>query len=52
VIEARVRGSGDSESLLAALRSVEAAGVEIEDVALRPPDLDEVFLALTGRTAA
>ncbi len=52
VIEARVRGSGDSESLLAALRSVEAAGVEIEDVALRPPDLDEVFLALTGRPAA
>jgi ABC-2 type transport system ATP-binding protein len=52
VIEARVRGSGDSESLLAALRAVEAAGVEIEDVALRPPDLDEVFLALTGRSAA
>jgi ABC-2 type transport system ATP-binding protein len=52
VIEARVRGSGDAESLLAALRSVEAAGVEIEDIALRPPDLDEVFLALTGRTAA
>jgi ABC-2 type transport system ATP-binding protein len=52
VIEARVRGSGDAESLLAALRSVEAAGVEIEDVALRQPDLDEVFLALTGRKAA
>jgi ABC-2 type transport system ATP-binding protein len=52
VIEARVRGSGDAESLMAALRSVEVAGVEIEDVALRPPDLDEVFLALTGRTAA
>jgi ABC-2 type transport system ATP-binding protein len=52
VIEARVRGSGDAESLLTALRSVEAAGVEIEDVALRQPDLDEVFLALTGRTAA
>jgi ABC-2 type transport system ATP-binding protein len=52
VIEARVRGSGDAESLLAALRSIDASGVEIEDVALRPPDLDEVFLALTGRTAA
>jgi ABC-2 type transport system ATP-binding protein len=52
VIEARVRGSGDAESLLAALRSVEASGVEIEDVALRQPDLDEVFLALTGRKAA
>jgi ABC-2 type transport system ATP-binding protein len=52
VIEARVRGSGDAESLLAALRSVDAAGVEIEDVALRPPDLEEVFLALTGKDAA
>jgi ABC-2 type transport system ATP-binding protein len=52
VIEVRVRGHGDAESLLAALRSVEAAGVEIEDVALRQPKLDEVFLALTGRKAA
>jgi ABC-2 type transport system ATP-binding protein len=31
-----------------ALRSVEASGVEIEDIALRQPNLDEVFLALTG----
>jgi ABC-2 type transport system ATP-binding protein len=52
VIEVRVRASGDADSLLAALRSVEAPGAEIEDVALRQPDLDEVFLALTGRTAA
>ena len=29
-----------------------AAGVEIEDIALRRPTLDEVFLALTGRAAA
>ena len=29
--------------------SVEAAGVEIDDVALRQPTLDEVFLALTGQ---
>jgi ABC-2 type transport system ATP-binding protein len=39
------------ERLMAALRSVEAAGVEIEDIALRQPNLDEVFLALTGETA-
>ena len=32
-----------------ALRSLDAAGVEVDDVALRPPTLDEVFLALTGR---
>jgi ABC-2 type transport system ATP-binding protein len=39
--------SGGAE-LMAALRSVQAAGVEIEDIALRQPNLDEVFLALTG----
>jgi ABC-type multidrug transport system ATPase subunit len=38
--------------LVAALRSVEAAGVEIDDIALRQATLDEVFLALTGRAAA
>jgi len=36
------------ERLMAALRSVEAAGIEVEDVALRQPTLDEVFLGLTG----
>jgi ABC-2 type transport system ATP-binding protein len=29
---------------------VEAAGVEIDDIALRQPTLDEVFLALTGHS--
>jgi ABC-2 type transport system ATP-binding protein len=43
---------GGGERLMTALRSVEAAGVEIDDIALRRPNLDEVFLALTGRTAA
>jgi ABC-2 type transport system ATP-binding protein len=33
--------------LVAALQSVQAAGVELEDVAVRQPNLDEVFLALT-----
>jgi ABC-2 type transport system ATP-binding protein len=36
------------DDLMAALQSVQAAGVEIEDIALRQPNLDEVFLALTG----
>jgi ABC-2 type transport system ATP-binding protein len=39
------------DGLLAALRSVEATGVEIADIALRQPTLDEVFLALTGHLA-
>jgi ABC-2 type transport system ATP-binding protein len=42
----------DGTPLVAAVRSVEAAGVEIDDIALRQPTLDEVFLALTGRAAA
>jgi len=40
-------GSG---ALMAAIRSVEEAGVEIEDIALRQPKLDEVFLTLTGQS--
>jgi ABC-2 type transport system ATP-binding protein len=39
------------DGLTAALGSLEAAGVEIDDIALRQPTLDEVFLALTGRSA-
>jgi hypothetical protein len=33
------------------LRSVDAAGIELEDISLRQPNLDEVFLALTGVAA-
>ncbi len=36
------------EGLHAALQAVSAAGIEIDDIALRQPNLDEVFLALTG----
>jgi ABC-2 type transport system ATP-binding protein len=43
---------GAADDLTAALRSLAAAGVEIDDLALRQPTLDEVFLALTGRVAA
>jgi ABC-2 type transport system ATP-binding protein len=38
--------------LINALRAVEDAGVGVEDVALRQPKLDEVFLTLTGRSDA
>jgi ABC-2 type transport system ATP-binding protein len=38
------------EGLMAAVRALEDAAVEVDDIALRQPTLDEVFLALTGRT--
>ena len=42
---------GVDDGLIAALRAVEATGVEIDDIAFRQPTLDEVFLALTGHAA-
>jgi ABC-2 type transport system ATP-binding protein len=42
---------GGGPELMSALRAVEDAGVEVEDVALRQPKLDEVFLALTGQSS-
>jgi ABC-2 type transport system ATP-binding protein len=37
--------------LVEAVRRLDAAGVPIADLSLRRPTLDDVFLALTGRTA-
>jgi ABC-2 type transport system ATP-binding protein len=37
--------------LMAAISALDDAGVEVEDVTMRQPTLDEVFLALTGPTA-
>jgi ABC-2 type transport system ATP-binding protein len=34
-------------ALVASVRALDAAGVVVEDIALRHPTLDEVFLALT-----
>jgi ABC-2 type transport system ATP-binding protein len=42
--------SGGSESLIEALRRVDAAGVKVLDVGLRRPTLDDVFLTLTGHS--
>ena len=39
------------ESLLAAARAIEDAGIAIEDLGVHRPSLDDVFLALTGRGA-
>ncbi|MGW0651669.1 ATP-binding cassette domain-containing protein [Streptomyces umbrinus] len=37
-------------ALAGAVRALEDAGIEAEDIALRRPTLDEVFLHLTGKT--
>ncbi|NJC86769.1 ATP-binding cassette domain-containing protein [Planosporangium mesophilum] len=41
--------AADAISLTEVVRALDAAGVVAEDVALRRPTLDEVFLRLTGR---
>jgi ABC-2 type transport system ATP-binding protein len=40
--------TGGSATLIAAVRSLDAAGLEVDDVLLRRPTLDEVFLHLTA----
>jgi ABC-2 type transport system ATP-binding protein len=42
---------GGPEVLAEALRLLEGSGVEVLDVGLRRPDLDDVFLTLTGHAA-
>jgi ABC-2 type transport system ATP-binding protein len=43
--------AGGAKDLMAALRALDADGVEVLDVGLRRPTLDEVFLSLTGHVA-
>ena len=50
VVSIRVGGSG-SDALIEAVRALDAAVIEIRDLALRRPSLDDVFLALTGHAA-
>jgi ABC-2 type transport system ATP-binding protein len=38
-----------TDELMGALRSLEPLGIELDDVGLRRPTLDEVFLTLTGQ---
>ncbi len=40
--------AGGSAALIAAVRSLDAAGIDVDDVLLRRPTLDEVFLHLTA----
>ncbi len=44
-------GAGGTATLTEAIRRLDAAGIDLHDVALRRPSLDDVFLALTGHTA-
>jgi ABC-2 type transport system ATP-binding protein len=50
VVNIGVGGRG-SDALVEAVRHLDAAGVEVRDLALRRPSLDDVFLALTGHAA-
>jgi len=43
--------SGGSTILVDVVRSLDSAGVVLDDLALRRPTLDDVFLTLTGRPA-
>ena len=43
--------TGGAQQLPAIIRDLDSAGVQLEDLALRRPSLDDVFLALTGRPA-
>jgi ABC-2 type transport system ATP-binding protein len=38
-----------TDRLRDALRALDAVGITVDDISLRPPTLDEVFLALTGQ---
>jgi ABC-2 type transport system ATP-binding protein len=43
--------SGGSTVLVSVIRDLDAAGVEVDDLVLRRPTLDDVFLTLTGHVA-
>jgi len=43
-----VPASGGSKTLVQVVRDFDEAGITIDDIALRRPTLDDVFLALTG----
>jgi ABC-2 type transport system ATP-binding protein len=47
-----VPAHGGANRLVEVVRSLDEAGIGIDDIALRRPTLDDVFLSLTGHTAA
>jgi ABC-2 type transport system ATP-binding protein len=48
----QVPGDGDVRSLRALLDRLDAASIEVESLSVHMPDLDDVFLALTGEVEA
>jgi ABC-2 type transport system ATP-binding protein len=46
-----VSAGGGAQKLYAVLRDLDEAGIAIDDIGLRRPTLDDVFLALTGHAA-
>ena len=46
-----VPSSGGAQSLVQVVRDLDAAGIRIDDIGLRRPTLDDVFLTLTGHAA-
>ncbi|MDT4941450.1 MAG: type transport system ATP-binding protein [Pseudonocardiales bacterium] len=44
-------GSGGSDALVAAVRALDTAGVQVQGLTIRRPSLDDVFLAVTGHAA-
>jgi ABC-2 type transport system ATP-binding protein len=49
--ELTVLAEGGSKALVQVLRDLDDAGIAIDDIGLRRPTLDDVFLALTGHAA-
>lgn len=47
----RISASEGSRTLVEVVRRLDASDVPVEDIALHRPNLDEVFLSLTGRSA-
>ncbi len=47
----RLTVTGRGGTIAGAVRQLDAQGIEIADIALRRPTLDDVFLTLTGRAA-
>jgi ABC-2 type transport system ATP-binding protein len=46
-----VPAHGGAQTLVQVVRDFDEAGIEIDDIALRRPTLDDVFLALTGHAS-
>jgi ABC-2 type transport system ATP-binding protein len=47
----RIPSDGGAKSVRAVLNQLDAHSIEVEEFSVHTPDLDDVFLALTGRTS-